>query len=294
MSLCLSTLLLYCGDSWLYRYAIVAICCPHLNKKYDSVTSVKLKWMKDGFINTLVCKNILISSMLAYVMVMGGPFQQWEALPIAFNFRSGVGHLLSVREVDLEHRERHKMLQTNHRLMRVWLWLRIRILSLFDALRAVPSIIQVVEIKPDWPKGYSRLGAAHYGLGDFEEAKSAYNKGLERDKLSKQSGSCVNFIFSHKFIKMEIFTIALNIKQSDILKNQEKFVLNYHEFYYPSRNRIGCVSPKLFESVKYVNFTAIQEPNFKVWKKRAQYEAKPPRYMAKWLLIFGVFWHLHR
>ena len=36
---------------------------------------------------------------------------------------------------------------------------------------------QVVEIKPEWPKGYSRLGAAAIGIGDTEKAKAAYEKG---------------------------------------------------------------------------------------------------------------------
>ena len=37
---------------------------------------------------------------------------------------------------------------------------------------------QVVEIKPEWPKGYSRLGAAAIGMGDTERAKAAYEKGM--------------------------------------------------------------------------------------------------------------------
>lgn len=36
---------------------------------------------------------------------------------------------------------------------------------------------QVVEIKPDWPKGYSRLGGALAGLQQWDEAKAAYEKG---------------------------------------------------------------------------------------------------------------------
>ena len=37
--------------------------------------------------------------------------------------------------------------------------------------------VQVVELKPEWPKGYSRLGAAAIGLGDTAKAKGAYEKG---------------------------------------------------------------------------------------------------------------------
>ena len=38
-----------------------------------------------------------------------------------------------------------------------------------------------VEIKPDWPKGYSRLGGALYGKAQYEEAVDAYKKGLGYD-----------------------------------------------------------------------------------------------------------------
>ena len=35
----------------------------------------------------------------------------------------------------------------------------------------------MVELKPDWPKGYSRVGAAFFGARDFPKAISAYEKG---------------------------------------------------------------------------------------------------------------------
>ncbi len=38
-------------------------------------------------------------------------------------------------------------------------------------------LLQVVELKPDWGKGYSRLGAAHHGLQHLDEAVNAYQKG---------------------------------------------------------------------------------------------------------------------
>ena len=37
--------------------------------------------------------------------------------------------------------------------------------------------MQVVELKPDWPKGYSRVGAAAHGAQDFDAAVAAYEKG---------------------------------------------------------------------------------------------------------------------
>ena len=50
--------------------------------------------------------------------------------------------------------------------------------------------LQVVEMKPDWPKGYSRLGAAAIGLGETEKAKAAYEKGA-RPQRTAASASCM-------------------------------------------------------------------------------------------------------
>lgn len=42
---------------------------------------------------------------------------------------------------------------------------------------ALADAEKVTEIKPDWPKGYSRLGAAYYGLKNFEKAIESYEQG---------------------------------------------------------------------------------------------------------------------
>ena len=36
-----------------------------------------------------------------------------------------------------------------------------------------------IEAKPDWGKGYGRKGAALHGLGRFDQAIAAYEKGLD-------------------------------------------------------------------------------------------------------------------
>ncbi|KAF7090206.1 hypothetical protein CFC21_092997, partial [Triticum aestivum] len=46
---------------------------------------------------------------------------------------------------------------------------------------ALADAEKTVELKPDWAKGYSRLGAAHLGLGDAASAAAAYEKGLALD-----------------------------------------------------------------------------------------------------------------
>lgn len=43
-----------------------------------------------------------------------------------------------------------------------------------------------VQLKPEWPKGYFRLGEAHFGLGHFDEAVAAYTKGLSVTKYTKR------------------------------------------------------------------------------------------------------------
>ncbi|CAN7096666.1 unnamed protein product [Brassica rapa subsp. narinosa] len=53
--------------------------------------------------------------------------------------------------------------------------------SLRNYANALSDAIKTVDLKPDWAKGYSRLGAAHWGLKQFQEAAAAYTKGLEID-----------------------------------------------------------------------------------------------------------------
>ncbi|KAG6481691.1 hypothetical protein ZIOFF_058310 [Zingiber officinale] len=53
----------------------------------------------------------------------------------------------------------------------------------YDA--ALSDARKTVDLKPDWAKGYGRLGAAYLGLGDAEQAVAAYEKGLELDPASE-------------------------------------------------------------------------------------------------------------
>jgi len=46
---------------------------------------------------------------------------------------------------------------------------------------ALEDAEKTVELKPDWPKGYSRLGLACMGLSQEDKAYKAYKKGLELD-----------------------------------------------------------------------------------------------------------------
>lgn len=51
--------------------------------------------------------------------------------------------------------------------------------SLKDFPKALDDAQKCVEVNPLWSKGYNRVGAAQYGLGNFDDAKSAYSKALE-------------------------------------------------------------------------------------------------------------------
>jgi stress-induced-phosphoprotein 1 len=50
---------------------------------------------------------------------------------------------------------------------------------------ALADARKTVDLKPDWAKGYSRLGAAHLGLGDAASAVAAYEKGLAIDPANE-------------------------------------------------------------------------------------------------------------
>jgi stress-induced-phosphoprotein 1 len=54
-------------------------------------------------------------------------------------------------------------------------------LSKGDAANALVDAEKCVELKPDWPKGYSRKGAALHSLKNYESAIEAYEAGLRVD-----------------------------------------------------------------------------------------------------------------
>ena len=43
---------------------------------------------------------------------------------------------------------------------------------------ALADAEQATELEPNWPRGYSRKGAALYGLGRYTESLATYDKGL--------------------------------------------------------------------------------------------------------------------
>ena len=50
---------------------------------------------------------------------------------------------------------------------------------------AIQDANKCIQMKPDWPKGYSRLGAAQFIAKNYEEAAKAYAAGLALEPESK-------------------------------------------------------------------------------------------------------------
>ena len=55
-----------------------------------------------------------------------------------------------------------------------------------DWENALADADSTVKIKPDWPKGYGRKGAALHGKGDLVGANDAYEEGLKHDANNAQ------------------------------------------------------------------------------------------------------------
>ena len=102
--------------------------------------------------------------------------------------------------------------------------------SLKEYSKALEDAEKTINLKPDWAKGYSRKGAALHGLGDYEEAVSTYEKGLEiepNNDLLKKGLSDVQSSLGAKNPMADLFggdmfaKIAGNPKLSHYLSNPD-------------------------------------------------------------------------
>lgn len=57
--------------------------------------------------------------------------------------------------------------------------------SMKEFTKALNDANECVKINPTWSKGYNRVGAAHFGLGDLDDAEGSYKKALELDSSNK-------------------------------------------------------------------------------------------------------------
>lgn len=55
--------------------------------------------------------------------------------------------------------------------------------------KALEDAKKTTEIKPDWAKGWGRLGTAEHGVGDLVNAKDAFDRALELDPANAQAKS---------------------------------------------------------------------------------------------------------
>lgn len=53
--------------------------------------------------------------------------------------------------------------------------------SLKNYKKALEDAQQCIEANPLWAKGYNRVASAHYGLGNYEDSRKAYQKALDLD-----------------------------------------------------------------------------------------------------------------
>lgn len=61
--------------------------------------------------------------------------------------------------------------------------------SLKNFGKALEDAEKCVEINSTWAKGYNRVGAAQYGLGNFDDAQASYSKALELDPANAMAKS---------------------------------------------------------------------------------------------------------
>ena len=61
-------------------------------------------------------------------------------------------------------------------------------LSKGDAQTALYDAVKCIDLKCDWPKGYSRKGAALHALKRYDDAKAAYQEGLA---IAPQDAGCL-------------------------------------------------------------------------------------------------------
>ncbi|CAH0474009.1 unnamed protein product [Peronospora belbahrii] len=80
-------------------------------------------------------------------------------------------------------------------------------LSLNDALHALEDAELCIKTKPDWPKAYSRKGAALHALKRYDEATAAYNEGLQ---LDGSNAACLSGIDEVKKAQVAATTQSFN------------------------------------------------------------------------------------
>ena len=80
-------------------------------------------------------------------------------------------------------------------------------LRLWD--KAIADGNECVRLRPDWAKGYCRLGAAYEGLSDLARAEAAYTEGLEREP-------------ENALLQISLFRVCSNEPRSDKAQGRQQ------------------------------------------------------------------------
>lgn len=67
-----------------------------------------------------------------------------------------------------------------------------------DFAAALADAEECVKINPAWAKGYNRVGAAYFGLGNMDKAKEAYGKALELDSGNAMAQAGLQAVAEHQ------------------------------------------------------------------------------------------------
>ncbi|EKX73407.1 conserved hypothetical protein [Theileria equi strain WA] len=129
---------------------------------------------------------------------------------------------------------------------------------------ALADGIKCIELKPDWPKGYSRKGLAEFKLGNSAAAMETYKKGLEYDPDNEALKSAMKEVAkgdtSSAFLQTLLFVtqkIQSNPKLSKYQEEDPKYALDLAQAYSaiqsdPSAfNIYSELSPRLREGLLF-------------------------------------------
>ena len=83
--------------------------------------------------------------------------------------------------------------------------------SLDQYQEALADAEHVVDLRPDWPKGYFRRGRALYGLGHYEDAAVAFLQCLALDQKVSSAKEYLSKVFFANWLTLTYTSLSLLI-----------------------------------------------------------------------------------